>query len=220
MSTQSYTTPLLFDPASSHMRTHVWLKDQVFNKSASNHPHIHVQLLFCQHFHLFQLFYFYIFHFSVFPFFFFFSFLFFFFFFLFFVFSSYVYLFSSFFSIFILSVFPCVFFFFFFFQFSIFFIFFNFFNFSVFFIFIFSENFFFRFFFFFFFPSRCAQNIAFSCNNLNFKARFWVREERKKRERRKKNAPTETGPLPQSHAQELIVIRVRGTPLTPTKVNK
>ena len=26
LSTQSYTTPLLFDPASSHMRTHVWLK--------------------------------------------------------------------------------------------------------------------------------------------------------------------------------------------------
>ena len=48
VSTQSYTTPLLFDPASSHMRTHVWLKDQVFDKSASDHPHIHVHLLFCQ----------------------------------------------------------------------------------------------------------------------------------------------------------------------------
>ena len=35
---------------------------------------------------------------------------------------------------------------------------------------------------------------------------------KKKEERRKKNAPTETGPLPQSHAQDLFVNRVRGTP--------
>ena len=37
------------------------------------------------------------------------------------------------------------------------------------------------------------------------------REEEEER-RRKKNAPTETGSFPQSHAQELFVIRVRGTP--------
>ena len=36
--------------------------------------------------------------------------------------------------------------------------------------------------------------------------------EKKKREERKKNAPTESGPLPQSHAQDLFVIRVRGNP--------
>ena len=38
--------------------------------------------------------------------------------------------------------------------------------------------------------------------------------EKKKKEgrSRKKNAPTETGPRPQSHAQELFVIRVRGNP--------
>ena len=33
------------------------------------------------------------------------------------------------------------------------------------------------------------------------------------RKERKKNAPTETGPLPQSHAQDLFVNRVRGNPL-------
>ena len=38
-----------------------------------------------------------------------------------------------------------------------------------------------------------------------------LRHERKK-ERRKKKARTGTGPLPQSHAQDLFVIRVRGTP--------
>ena len=41
------------------------------------------------------------------------------------------------------------------------------------------------------------------------------KNERRKKERkkeRKENAPTETGPLPQSHAQELFVIRVRGYP--------
>ena len=64
-----------------------------------------------------------------------------------------------------------------------------------------------------FFPSSAASfgpplNIAFSYKNLDFKARFWVREE----ERRKKNAPTETSSFPQSHAQELFVIRVRGNP--------
>ena len=40
-------------------------------------------------------------------------------------------------------------------------------------------------------------------------------ERRKRKER--KNAPTETGPLPESHAQDLFVIRVRGNLLTPTK---
>ena len=35
---------------------------------------------------------------------------------------------------------------------------------------------------------------------------------RKKKERRKKNEPTETGPVPQSHAQDLFVNRVRGNP--------
>ena len=42
------------------------------------------------------------------------------------------------------------------------------------------------------------------------------RERERKREERKKggkwNAPTETGPLPQSHAQDLFVFRVRGNP--------
>ena len=41
------------------------------------------------------------------------------------------------------------------------------------------------------------------------------KEERKKEEgrrRRAKNAPTETGPLPQSHAQDLFVNRARGNP--------
>ena len=42
---------------------------------------------------------------------------------------------------------------------------------------------------------------------------------REKEERRKKNAPTETGPLPQSHAQDLFVIRVRGTPSLRCMVN-
>ena len=79
---------------------------------------------------------------------------------------------------------------------------------------------FFRFFF------RCrdhlrnsSENIAFLSQKLNFKARFWVREERrkKKEERKKKNAPTETGSLPQAHAQELFVSRVRGnSSLRPT----
>ena len=36
---------------------------------------------------------------------------------------------------------------------------------------------------------------------------------RKKEEERRKK---ETGPIPQSHAQELFVIRERGNPLTPT----
>ena len=56
------------------------------------------------------------------------------------------------------------------------------------------------------------KNIAFYNENLDFMARIWVREERKKKEERirKKNAPTETGPLPQSHAQDLFVIRVCG----------
>ena len=58
-----------------------------------------------------------------------------------------------------------------------------------------------------------SKKHRFSHINPNLKARFWVREEeRKKEERRKKNAPTETGPLPQSHAQDLFVIRVRGKP--------
>ena len=99
-------------------------------------------------------------------------------------------------------------------------------------------------------PPGLSQNIDFYYENLDFKARIWVREERKKRkekkrkkkekkrkekkkkertkerknertkerknertkERRKKNAPTKTGPLPQSHAQDLFVIRVRGNP--------
>ena len=58
------------------------------------------------------------------------------------------------------------------------------------------------------------KNIAFYYENLDFMARIWVREERKKKEERirKKNAPTETGPLPQSHAQDLFVIRVCGNP--------
>ena len=40
------------------------------------------------------------------------------------------------------------------------------------------------------------------------------KEERRKKEegRRKKNAPTETGHLPQSHAQELFLIREHGNP--------
>ena len=37
-------------------------------------------------------------------------------------------------------------------------------------------------------------------------------ERKKKEERRKKNSPTETDPLPQSHAQDLFVYRVRGNP--------
>ena len=62
-------------------------------------------------------------------------------------------------------------------------------------------------------PPGLPKNIVLYYENLDFKARIWVREEeRKKERRRKKNAPTETGPLPQSHAQDLFVIRVRGTP--------
>ena len=83
---------------------------------------------------------------------------------------------------------------------------------------------------FFFFPSPGALPLGspvlplplkhrfFLQKSVFFKARFWVREEeRKKNERRKKNAlaesgPTETGPLPQSHAHEPFAIRVRGNP--------
>ena len=53
---------------------------------------------------------------------------------------------------------------------------------------------------------------CFSSKNLNFKARFWVREERRK----KKQEGIRTRPpkqvLPQSHAQDTFVIRVRETP--------
>ena len=38
------------------------------------------------------------------------------------------------------------------------------------------------------------------------------KKEKKKKEKERKNAPTETGPLPQSHAQDLFVFRVRGNP--------
>ena len=36
--------------------------------------------------------------------------------------------------------------------------------------------------------------------------------ERSKKKERRENAPTETGPFPQSHAKDLFVIRVRGNP--------
>ena len=80
--------------------------------------------------------------------------------------------------------------------------------------------FFFRFFFssfFFHFPPLSVKH----CFFLHFLKGTILgeRRRRKKKEgeeelRRKKNAPTETGPLPQSHAQELFVIRVRGKTLT------
>ena len=66
---------------------------------------------------------------------------------------------------------------------------------------------------------RCFPN-----KNLNFKARFWVREERrkkkeerrKKKEKRRKKEERITRPpkqvLPQSHAQDTFVIRVRENP--------
>ena len=57
-------------------------------------------------------------------------------------------------------------------------------------------------------PFPSLKHRFFPSKILFLKARFWVREE----ERRKKNAPTETGPLPQSHAQEQFVICVRGNP--------
>ena len=38
------------------------------------------------------------------------------------------------------------------------------------------------------------------------------KERKKERKKEKKNVSTETGSLPQSHAQELFVIRVRGNP--------
>ena len=44
------------------------------------------------------------------------------------------------------------------------------------------------------------------------KRRKKERKKERKERRRKKNAPTETGPLPQSHAQDLSVIRARGNP--------
>ena len=40
--------------------------------------------------------------------------------------------------------------------------------------------------------------------------------ERERERERERNAPTETGPFPQSHAQDLFVMRVRGNPLIPT----
>ena len=61
-------------------------------------------------------------------------------------------------------------------------------------------------------PQASQKNIVFYYENLDFKARIWVREERKKERKRKKNAPTETGPLPRWHVQDLCVIRVRGNP--------
>ena len=67
-------------------------------------------------------------------------------------------------------------------------------------------------------PPLLPKTSLFPSKIIFFKARFWVREEeRKKNERRKKNAltesgPTETGPLPQSHAHEPFAIRVRGNP--------
>ena len=39
-----------------------------------------------------------------------------------------------------------------------------------------------------------------------------IKEGRKEERKERKNAPTETGPLPRSHAQDLFVNRVRGTP--------
>ena len=59
-------------------------------------------------------------------------------------------------------------------------------------------------------PSLPPGNIAVSYKSLHFKARFWVRE--KKEKRRKKNAPTESGPLPQPHAQDIFVISCVETP--------
>ena len=38
------------------------------------------------------------------------------------------------------------------------------------------------------------------------------RKKEKKEKKKRTNAPTETSPLPQSHAQDLSVIRVRGNP--------
>ena len=62
-------------------------------------------------------------------------------------------------------------------------------------------------------PPGLPKTSLFPTKKLNLKARFWVKEEeRKKKEERKKNAPTERGLLPQSHAQDLFVIRVRGNP--------
>ena len=60
-------------------------------------------------------------------------------------------------------------------------------------------------------PPAPLKHRFFPGNNLNFKAGFWVREEEDMMKERR-NAPTETGPLPQSHAQDIFVIRVRGNP--------
>ena len=69
---------------------------------------------------------------------------------------------------------------------------------------------------FFIFPFRTLPKTSlFPTRNINFKARFWVREEetkKKEKKRSKQNAPTETGPYPQTHAQDLFVIRVRENP--------
>ena len=58
-----------------------------------------------------------------------------------------------------------------------------------------------------FFPPRCLpgphrttpKTSLFPIKNLNFKARIWLRKKE-----REHNAPTETGPLPQLHAQDLF----------------
>ena len=63
-------------------------------------------------------------------------------------------------------------------------------------------------------PPSTQKNIALSCKDLSFKARFWVK---KKAERRKKNAPTETGPLPQSHATFLLFACVEAFPSDDTE---
>ena len=80
-------------------------------------------------------------------------------------------------------------------------------------------------------PGALPKTFIFSYNNLDFEARFWVREEerrkkkerkkeeeeegRKKEERRKKKKEERRTRRPKQvpHAQELFVIRVRGKPL-------
>ena len=109
-------------------------------------------------------------------------------------FHFFIFHFSSFFFFFIFDFFL-------FFHFSFFNFIFHFLHFFIFFIFS-----FFRFFFRFFLPGPPGPPQA------SPKTSFFTSKILILRHEERKNAPTETGPLPQSHAQDLLVIRVRGNP--------
>ena len=87
-------------------------------------------------------------------------------------------------------------------------------------VFTFFQFFIFSFFSFFMFPSLwhprglpgASLTHRFSNKNFNFKARFWVREERRKKEERRTRRPKQVGLLPQSHAGNFLLFAWVETP--------